>query len=70
MLDFFSAIADSIGLFLQYILTTVGGLLQVLVLGMQSLGWLTIALGYMPSVLIGFVMVGIFLTFVYHLIGR
>lgn len=70
MLDFLSTIADSLGLFLQFIANTVSGILQVSALAFHSVGWLSVALGYMPSVLTGFVMLGILLTIIYHLIGR
>lgn len=70
MLDFFSTIADSIGLFLQFIGNTVSGLLQVISIAIRSFGWLTAALGFMPSVLIGFASAGILLAVFYHFIGR
>lgn len=70
MLDFLSTIADSIGLFLQFIGNTVSGLLQVFGIAVRSFGWLTVALGYMPSVLMGFASAGILLVLFYHLIGR
>lgn len=70
MLDFLSTIADSIGLFLQFISNIVSGLVQVFGFAARSFGWLTVALGYMPSVLIGFAITGLFLVLLFHLIGR
>ena len=70
MLEFLSTIAESIGLFLQFIGSTVSGLLGVFGLAFRSMGWLTVALGYMPSVLVGFAMTGVLITILFHLIGR
>lgn len=70
MLDFLSTIAESIGLFLQFIGSTVSGLLQVFALTSRCAGWLTVALGYMPSVLVGFAMTGILLTILFLILGR
>lgn len=70
MLEFLSTIAESIGLFLQFIGSTVSGLLGVFGLAVRSLGWLSVAIGYMPSVLVGFAMTGIIITVLFQLIGR
>ena len=70
MLDFLSTIADSIGLFLQFIGNMVSGLLQVFGVAFHSFGWLSVSLGYMPSVLVGFAGAGILLVLFFHLIGR
>lgn len=70
MFEFLSTIAESIGLFLQFIGSTVSGLLGVFGLAFRSMGWLTVALGYMPSVLVGFAMTGVLITILFHLIGR
>lgn len=70
MLDFLSTIADSIGLFLQFIGNTVSGLLQVFGIAFRSFGWLSVAVGYMPSVLVGFAGAGILLVLLFLLIGR
>lgn len=70
MLDFLSTIAESIGVFIQFIGSTVLGLLQVISLSVRSISWLSVALGYLPSVLVGFAMTGILLTILFHLLGR
>lgn len=70
MLSWLSSIGEAIGIFLQFIGSTISGLLTVFGLVGQSFGWLTVAIGYMPSVLTGFVMAGLTITIVYHLIGR
>lgn len=70
MLDFLSTIANSLALFLQFIGQTVTGLFQVFALTFQALGWLTVSIGYMPSVLVGFATTGIVLSILYLLLGR
>lgn len=70
MLNFFSTIAESIGLLLQFLGNTISGLLQAIAIAFHSFGWLTVALGYMPSVLMGFAFMGLLLTFLFFILGR
>lgn len=70
MLDFLSTIADSIGLALQFLGNSISGLMQCFGIAFHSLGWLTVALGYMPSVFMGFALLGILFTLIFFLIGR
>lgn len=70
MLNFLSTIADSIGLFLQFLGNTISGVMQVFAIGIQSFGWLGVALGYLPSVFMGFAGLGLLISLFYFLIGR
>lgn len=70
MLDFLSAIADSLGVVLHFISTTIFGLFYSLVFAFQSITWLEAALVYFPRVLFGFAFLGIVLSILFHLIGR
>lgn len=70
MLDFLSTIADSIGLFLQFLYNTISGVMQVFAIGVHSFGWLAVALGYLPSVFMGFATVGLLVCLFYFLLGR
>lgn len=70
MLEFLSTIAESIGVFLQFISSTVSGLVGIFRLAIQSTGWLAVAVGYMPVALVGFAMLGIVITILFQLIGR
>lgn len=70
MLDFLSTISDSIGLFLQFLGNIISGTLQVFGIAGQSIMWLNVALGYLPSVFVGFATVGIAISLFYFLLGR
>lgn len=70
MLDFLSTIADSIGLFLQFLGNTISGVMQVFGIAGQSILWLNVALGYLPSVFMGFATLGILISLFYFLLGR
>lgn len=70
VLNWLSSIGESIGVFVQFVTSTVSGILSVFALVGRSFTFLTVAVSYLPSVLLVFVTAGLTITIVYHLIGR
>lgn len=70
VLNWLSSIGESIGIFIQFVTSTISGILSVFALVGRSFVFLTSAVSYLPSVLLVFVTAGLTITIVYHLIGR
>lgn len=70
MLSWLSSIGESIGVFVQFVTSTVSGILSVFGLIGQCWTFLTLSWGYMPSVLLVFITAGLTITIVFQLIGR
>lgn len=70
VLSWLSSIGDAIGILVQFVTSTVSGILSVFGLIGQCFAFLTVSWGYMPSVLLVFITAGLTITIVFQLIGR
>lgn len=70
MLSWLSSIGESIGIFIQFVTSTISGILAVFGLVGQSIAFLTVAWLQLPSVLLVFCVAGITIVVVFQLIGR
>lgn len=70
MLSWLASIGESIGVFVQFIIQTITGILSVFGLIGQSVAFLGIAWAQLPSVLYVFVTAAIAIVIVFQFIGR
>lgn len=70
MLSWLGSIGDAIGIFVQFISSTITGILSVFGLVAQSVAFLAIAWTQLPSVLLVFCVAGLSIVIVFQLIGR
>lgn len=70
MLSWLSSIGDAIGIFVQFVSSTITGILSVFALVAQSFTFLGIAWIQLPSVLLVFCVAGLSIVIVFQLIGR
>lgn len=70
VLSWLSSIGDAIGIFVQFVTSTVSGILSVFGLIGQCFAFLTLSFGHLPSVLLVFITAGLTITIVFQLIGR
>lgn len=70
MLSWLSSIGESIGIFIQFVTSTISGIVSVFGLIGQCFTFLTVSWGYLPSVLLVFITAGLTITIVFQLIGR
>lgn len=70
VLSWLSSIGESIGIFIQFVTSTISGIVSVFGLIGQCFAFLTFSFGYLPSVLLVFITAGLTITIVFQLIGR
>lgn len=70
MLSWLSSIGNSFVVFIQFLISTLSGILSVFGLIAQSLVFLALSWGYLPSVLLVFAVAGVSIIVVFQLIGR
>lgn len=70
MLSWLSSIGNSFVVFIQFLISTISGILSVFGLIAQSLVFLALSWGYLPSVLLVFAVAGVSIIVVFQLIGR
>lgn len=70
MLEFFQALGQAFESVLAFIFNIIEGLIFLITMIPSALDTLQVSLGYMPSILAGFALVGILICIVFQLIGR
>lgn len=70
MLSWLSSIGNAIGIFVQFIVSTISGILTVFGLVSQCFSFLGVSWLLLPSVLQVFCVAGLTVTIVFLLIGR
>lgn len=70
MLDFLSAIGDTLSAFLAFVLNILSGFLYLVSMIPKAFAVIGLSFGYMPAILVGFAAAGIAICIVYLLIGR
>lgn len=70
MLSWLASIGNSFVVFIQFLISTISGILSVFALIAQSLVFLRLSWGFLPSVLLVFAVAGVSIVVVFLLIGR
>lgn len=70
MLSWLSSIGDSIGIFIQFLTSTVTGILSVFALVGEAFSFIAVSWVLLPAPLLVFATAGISIVIVFHLIGR
>lgn len=70
MLDFIAGIGNAISIVVQFITSTISGIVQVFTLVAEAMVFMSTLFGLIPPVVVVFASAGIAVTVVYHLIGR
>lgn len=70
MLSWLSSIGDAIGIFIQFLTSTISGILSVFSLVGEAASFMAVAWALLPSPLLVFATAGISIVIVFHLIGR
>lgn len=70
MLDYLRSISDFLFAIGSFVVNLVEGVLFLINMIPQAMGTLTMAFGYLPSMLVTFAVAGVAICVVYHLIGR
>ena len=70
MLSWLASIGNSFVVFIQFLISTISGILSVFGLIAQSLVFLGLSWGFLPSVLLVFAVAGVSIVVVFLLIGR
>lgn len=70
MVDFLKQIVDFIVLLVDLIINIVEGILEIFLLLPRYIAFVTSTVAYMPSLLIGFIMFGFFVTVLLFMVGR
>ncbi len=70
MFSWLASIGDSIGIFIQFLTSTITGLLSVFGLVGQAVSFMAVAWALLPAPLLVFATAGISIVIVLNLIGR
>ena len=70
VLSWLASIGDAIGILVQFVSTTISGILSVFALVGQCFAFLGVAWAVLPSVLLVFCVAGISIVIVFQFIGR
>lgn len=70
MLEFLSGISDAIVSVFRLLLNLIMGIVQLVVLALDFVSYLTLVLGYLPAPLLAFAGLGISLSVILLLVGR
>lgn len=70
MFSWFASIGESIGIFIQFLTSTITGILSVFGLVGQAVSFMAVSWVYLPAPLLVFATAGISIVIVLNLIGR
>lgn len=70
MVDFLKQIVDFLVLLVDLITNVIEGILQIFLLLPRYVAFITTSVGLLPSLVVGFIMFGFFVTVVLFMVGR